>query len=53
LNSKLNLLFDIYDSIFKISYSSLMRLFLNYIKVQSKEMNSHIGSVGTKFGAQT
>jgi len=45
LNSKLNLLFDIYDLISKKSYPSLMKVFLNYIKVQLKEGNFLIYSV--------
>ena len=39
LNSKWNLLFDIYDSISKRSYPSLIMIFLNHIKVQFKERN--------------
>ena len=32
-------LFDIYDIIYKRSYLSLMKVFLNHIKVQFKEEN--------------
>ena len=39
MNSKWNLLFDIYDPISKWSYPSLMRVFLNHKKVQLKEEN--------------
>ena len=31
------MLFDIYDHISKLSYPSLMRVFLNHIKIQLKE----------------
>ena len=41
MNSKSNLLFDIYDLISKRSYHSLMRVFLNNIKVPFKEWNPH------------
>ena len=44
-NLKWNLLFDIYDIISKISYSSLIRVFLNYIKVQFKEGNYLIDGI--------
>ena len=37
MNSKWNLLFNIYDPISKRSYPSLMRKFLNHIKLQFKE----------------
>ena len=43
--SKWNLLFDIYDSILKISYISLMKVYLNHIKIQFKERNPLINSV--------
>ena len=42
LNSKWNLLFDIYDLILKWSYPSLMKVLLNYIKVQLKDENPFI-----------
>ena len=45
LNSKWNLLFDIYDIIFKRIHPSLMRVFLNHIKIQFKEGNPLIYSI--------
>ena len=37
LNSKWNLLFDIYNHISKKNYLSLIKIFLNHIKVQFKD----------------
>ena len=45
MNSKWNLLFDIYNLISKWSYPSLIRIFFNHIKVQLKEENLLIYSV--------
>ena len=42
---KMKFVFDIYDSISKLSYLSLMRVFLNHIKVQLKEGNSLINNI--------
>ena len=45
MNSKWNLLFNIYDLISKRCYPSLMRIFLNHIKIQFKEGNPLIYSI--------
>ena len=45
MNSKWNLLFDIYDPISTWSYPSLIRVFLNHIKIQLKEGNPLIYSI--------
>ena len=42
---KMKFVFDIYNSISKLSYLSLMRVFLNHIKVQLKEGNSLINNI--------
>ena len=45
MNSKWNLLFDIYDPISKWNYLSLMSVFLNHKKVQFKERNPLIYNI--------
>ena len=43
------LLFDIYDPIFKWSYSSLMRVFLNHIKDDIFELHKSLVERGKSF----
>ena len=45
MNSKWNLLFNIYDLISKRCYPLLMRVFLNHIKIQFKKGNPLIYSI--------